>query len=341
MRIRVRARAAAVADALRIPALFFALRAHLNAQVLAVVNYHRVVQPSAAREFDEGTADATPDTLNAHLQTLRQHFTPVRMTDLLAFVREGARLPPNAALVTFDDGYRECLDVALPLLQRHGVPGVFFIATDYVSRRRVFWWDRLSWLLKNSRTRQFRLTYPEPLLVDVRNGAQGANRALARLVKTRLKLDLERFLAGVAEGCGIQWDEKVAEEMAGRLVLTWDHVRELRSAGMEVGSHTRTHRVLQTLDPSELEDELTGSRHELERQLGEPVTALAYPVGYPVEAAYLRDAVRRAGYEIAFSYGTGLQRLRSMDPLNVRRLSVEATWGADRLRSVLAIPSLS
>ncbi len=81
--------------------------------------------------------------------------------------------------------------------------------------------------------------------------------------------------------------------------MTWDHVRELKQGGMDVQSHTRTHRVLQTLSERELSDELTGSRSDLERELGERPRALAYPVGNPpLDSSPIRKALEQAGYEI-------------------------------------------
>ena len=61
--------------------------------------------------------------------------------------------------------------------------------------------------------------------------------------------------------------------------MTWDDVRALAGAGMDIESHTRTHRVLDTLDRDQLRDELVGSRRDLEAQLGRPIRAIAYPVG--------------------------------------------------------------
>jgi peptidoglycan/xylan/chitin deacetylase (PgdA/CDA1 family) len=82
--------------------------------------------------------------------------------------------------------------------------------------------------------------------------------------------------------------------------------------------------VLQTLSTPELDDELRGSRMELERQVGKPVRSLAYPVGYTVlDRPELVAAVERAGYQVAFSNATGLNTGLRPHRLDVRRVATD------------------
>nr|MDQ6915717.1 polysaccharide deacetylase family protein [Actinomycetota bacterium] len=62
-------------------------------------------------------------------------------------------------------------------------------------------------------------------------------------------------------------------------VMDWDELAELRDAGWEVGSHTRTHPHLTELSDAELVAELGGSRDELAERLGAPPASIAYPYG--------------------------------------------------------------
>lgn len=108
--------------------------------------------------------------------------------------------------------------------------------------------------------------------------------------------------------------------------MKWDELRELAQRGIEVGSHTISHRHLPTLSDAELADELRSSRERLEDELGRPCTALAYPFGDCDER--VRVAARVAGYEIAFGLpGDATGR----DPFDVFRVGV---WGGDSARRV-------
>jgi peptidoglycan/xylan/chitin deacetylase (PgdA/CDA1 family) len=81
--------------------------------------------------------------------------------------------------------------------------------------------------------------------------------------------------------------------------LTWDGVRALDKAGMEIGSHTVDHARLADLPDEKVRLELVESKRELERQLGHPVEALAYP--YNSVRSRIVEAARAAGYRVAVS----------------------------------------
>jgi peptidoglycan/xylan/chitin deacetylase (PgdA/CDA1 family) len=247
-------------------------------------------------------------------------------------------------LVTFDDGYRDNHDVALPILLRHGVRATFFVATDFIERRRPFWWDRVAHLLKATPRERVILEYPEHLELAVqspRARAVAVSCAL-RIVKDAPLLDVERFIEELQHAAGVAFGAEEERLLADATVMTWDHVVALHRAGMDVQSHTRTHRVLQTLDSRALADELLGSRRALEEVLGGPVRAISYPVGRPLRAAQgVRQAVRTAGYELGFSNATGVSSIARLDPLDVKRISLDVGLSEPLFRAMLALPCLA
>jgi peptidoglycan/xylan/chitin deacetylase (PgdA/CDA1 family) len=336
--LHLRAVAAELAASVGWPRVLLALRRRGRPKWLTVVNYHRVSEVAAAADVDEGVLDATPGSFDRQLRVLKDNYSPITLGDLLAHLG-GAELPPNPALVTFDDGYRDNHDHALPILLRHGIRATFFIATDYVDERRLYWWDRISWIVKHAERQQFVLEYPQRVEIDLRSA--GVERRLHRIPKSSLGLDLERFLRELADASSAPWDARREARLVDRLVMTWDHVRALRRAGMDVGSHTRSHRVLHALAPSELEGELAGSRACLEAVLGEPVRAIAYPVGRSIaKDPVIVRAFQSAGYGLGFSYGTGLQPLDALVAYDVRRVPVERTSSDARFLVRLTTPWL-
>ena len=246
-------------------------------------------------------------------------------------------------MVTFDDGYRDNHDIVLPILVRNAVRATFFIATDYVERRRLFWWDRLALAIKRSRADRIEIDYPERtalLLGDV-PARQMAIRLVQRIVKDTPRLDLDRFIDGLEHAADARLGRDEERRVADETVMTWEHVVALRRAGMDVQSHTQTHRVLQTLDPAQLAGELRGSREAIETVLGEPVRAVSYPVGKPLRGTpHIRRAVREAGYDLGFSNGTGVNLVRAFDRLDIRRISMDVALGERFFRAVLALPWL-
>jgi peptidoglycan/xylan/chitin deacetylase (PgdA/CDA1 family) len=309
-----------------------------------VLTYHRVAPPDATRGLDEGVIDARPEQFDRQIAFVRRWFNPLTIDDLLDHVSGTRPLPPNPLLITFDDGYRDNHDVALPILLRHGVPATFFVATDFVERRRPFWWDLVTRILKCSPRERIVLEYPEPAEWPLEGGParEAAVARALRVIKDTYWLDLDRFLAELQRAAGVALGAVEERRMADETVMTWDHVSALRRAGMGVQSHTRTHRVLQTLDPAQLADELHGSRRAIEEVLGEPVRAISYPIGKPLRGVpNVREAVRTAGYELGFSNGTGVNSAGRLDPFDVKRMSLDASLDDSFFRTMLALPWLA
>jgi peptidoglycan/xylan/chitin deacetylase (PgdA/CDA1 family) len=100
--------------------------------------------------------------------------------------------------------------------------------------------------------------------------------------------------------------------------MTWDDLRVLAADGVEVGSHTETHRHLPSLSELELERELKESRRRLEDELGRPCRFLAYPYGE--ESPRVQDAARAAGYDAAFALPGPSGR--PVNPFALRRVGV-------------------
>jgi peptidoglycan/xylan/chitin deacetylase (PgdA/CDA1 family) len=310
---------------------------------LTVISYHRIGAQQGDgvnRDFDPGVIDASEAEFDRQMAFFARHFTVIGIDDLCVALA-GGRQPPNAALITFDDGYLTCHQTALPILEKHGLKAVFFIATRFVSERRMFWWDRVGRAVRRAAGRTLRLDYPEPLelpLHDEPEMSTGLHRLL-RIIKRRPGLDIEKYLTSIEAAAGAPLSLEEERATVDGIIMTWDHIRALAEAGMDIGSHTRTHRVLQTLSTPELDDELRGSRMELERQVGKPVRSLAYPVGYTVlDRPELVAAVERAGYQVAFSNATGLNISLRPHRLDVRRVATDYGISDAMFRAEVTLP---
>lgn len=324
------------------------LRGRARPRWLIVLAYHRVLpRPPDDFALDRAVVDADPVAFDRQMERLSALASPIDQGRLLDFLRGERDLPPNPVLVTFDDGYRDNREVALPLLERHRVPATFFVSTGHIERRQTYWWDRIAYLLHHTAAEEARLRYPTELVLRPRAEPERARRTLLRLVKGMSGLDLDRILVELSRALGVRWDDALDRHVADQTVMTWDDVRELHRAGMAIGSHTRTHRILYTLSPDELDDELTGSRRDIEQAIGVAPAAIAYPAGRSLRALpMVTAAVRRAGYAAAFSTQPSPIPVdrpadqAELDPLDLGRFAVDAHTSADRLGLLLAAPEL-
>jgi len=276
-----------------------ALPARLLAAVLAalgfgrrlcILTYHRVLpERDPLRPGEPSAAD-----FDAQLAVLRGAFNVLRLDEAVERLETG-RLPPRAVAITFDDGYRDNHDIALPILERHGLRATFFVATAYMHGGAMFN-DMIIEAIRTSAVRELRLEgLSEPLPLD---GVEARLRA----IHTLLPLVKPMPLAERAERC-----REIAAALGAappaRLMMTPEEVRALAARGMEIGAHTVHHPILSSLASEEAEREIADSRRELETLLGRSVAGFAYPNGRPGSdyASEHVEMVRRAGFHYAVS----------------------------------------
>ena len=333
-----------VLDQLGVFDLVMEARRRVNAPVLTVLCYHSIGDPESDYVYDPEVIDATAEEFRQQLAFAERHCTVVDVNDLCA-IMDGEPPPPNPLMITFDDGYRSCYDVAFPILQEFGFPAVFFIATDYVQNRRAYWWDVVNYLVKSSDVDRLELTYPRAMTLSLSgdDARKEAIEQLLRLIKSEKDLELERFLQEIAGAAKVEWNRDIERAIADELIMTWDEIRAMRDAGMDIESHTRTHRVLQTISGAELDKELVGSSEDLERELGQRARILAYPVGHGVaESLEVRQAITAAGYRLGFTNGSGVNYLwRDIDQLDIRRVATERGLPLPVFRIGITAPPLA
>ncbi|MDH3943302.1 MAG: polysaccharide deacetylase family protein, partial [Anaerolineae bacterium] len=80
----------------------------------------------------------------ASLVYLKRHFNPVGYDDVHRWFSDGVDLPERAVHLSFDDGFGECCRVVMPLLQKHGVSCTFFVTTDWIDNRAMFYRNKVS-----------------------------------------------------------------------------------------------------------------------------------------------------------------------------------------------------
>lgn len=340
----LRASLASLLDAVGAVDAALVVRRIVRLPFLPILTYHRIRASRAPDGFDDDVVDGTSVGFERHVRMLSRSFHLIGTRELYTYVRGEQELPANPAMITFDDGYRECRDIVLPILLRYGARATFFIATSFVEERRIFWWDAMSYIVKSTRRRELVVDYPASRAYPVDQGdPRRAIEQILRVVKDCKGLDVPRFVDAVARAADVPWSAGIERGLASSLVLTWDDVRALRDAGMDIQSHTRTHRILQMVPPEELDAELSGSRADLEAAIDKPVQAIAYPVGGAIEGdVVVCAAMAKAGYRLGFTNGSGTNVLAaSMRPFGLRRVAAPGGLPDSYFRAAMAFPSLA
>ena len=299
-----------------------------------VLNYHRIAR-SRAELIDPGVWAATPEGFDAHVALLQREadlIAPEELDDALR-ARHGRHV-----LITFDDGYRDNAQYALPVLSARGARAAFFLATGYLDDPRLAWWDEIAWMLERATGRALP---PGPWggPLELRPDPLGEPLgAVLAAYKARAGAHGGELLDALADATGAGRAPRSAAE---GLWMSWDEARALRDAGMTVGGHTVDHPVLATQSAAAQEAEIAVCARRLEQELGEPMRWFSYPVGQRASFdAVSRRALRRAGVEHAFSYYGGVARGARLDPYDIPRVSVVPDTDTAALRALLAVPAI-
>jgi peptidoglycan/xylan/chitin deacetylase (PgdA/CDA1 family) len=299
---------------------------------LSVLIFHRVLPAQDPLFPDEVDADR----FNEICGWLKDWFNILPLDEAIARLKAGT-LPTRAACITFDDGYADNCQIALPILQKHGLTAAFFIATGYLNGGRM-WNDTVIEAVRRTALDEFPL---HDLLgssfANVRvNSVEEKRSAIAALID-RIKYE------PVAQ----------RDELTGRLaqvarvsppvdlMMTSDQLRAMRLTGMVIGAHTVSHPILAKLDRATARAEIAQGKLFLEDVLGERIGLFAYPNGRP-QVDYTEESVavvRELGFDAALSTrwaasssSTDMFQIPRFTPWDRARLKFGGRMAANLLR---------
>jgi peptidoglycan/xylan/chitin deacetylase (PgdA/CDA1 family) len=296
------------------------------------LNYHRLCQ-GAPDVGDPGVVSTDPSGFDAQMAFLARNCDVIVPADLPAARRDRRG---RFALVTFDDGYRDNHDVAFPILRRHGLRATFFVATGFIDRPRLPWWDEIAAAAPHLDAGRLDLGEFGTLEVEPSPGGAALRVRLLALYKSlpagRAALLLARLRVMLPAD---------ALPSAAGLWMDWNMLREMAAAGMVIGGHTVDHPVLSRLPPEGQREQIAVCARRLREELGVPMDCFAYPVGGRDsfdEAT--RAALRDAGVRFAFSYYGGFAGHERVDDLDIVREPVAPSVDPSTFRALVSLPRL-
>lgn len=264
-------------------------------QRLSILTYHGVLPDHDYMR----PLEPTVAVFDWHMELLARYFNPLSLSDALSRMRCG-ELPERAVCITFDDGYANNVEQALPVLKRWRVPATVFIATNFLNGGRM-WNDSVIEALRIADAPEFDL---QELGLDVYDidgleKRRVASEAIIREIKHWPPEKRARAVEVIESRVG---------DLPRSMMMTDAQVHELSASGIEIGAHTKSHPILATLDLEQSKQEILGSKSYLETLLGKPVRYFAYPNGMPgVDYGIKqRDLVEAAGFEAAVSTHWGV-----------------------------------
>ncbi|MDP2812694.1 MAG: polysaccharide deacetylase family protein [bacterium] len=256
---------------------------------LYVLNFHSIYSEANKEEL---LVKAYPnlsmplDQFEARIKYLIQHgHTFIKSKDLASIESKKLRKP---TILYFDDGFKDNLVNALPILKKYNIPAIIFISTSLINRQSILW------------TIKYRL-----FLFSQGRSDQDIALEIKRFKKQSFS-DSQIELENIYQ----QNNFKINLEHLN-IFLSWLDIQELIKNGIEIGSHGLNHDNLLHLSEEHLRQELMESKRIIESKISQPVIAFSFPYGRYNERV-LRFA-KECGYKLIVSAGSGLNDIASLN----------------------------
>lgn len=244
-----------------------------------ILMYHTVADREHA-PFVDPRNHVSPAILRQHLTFLAARRHVVSLDRLVAMLADGQVPPRGTVVITFDDGYRDNLTVAAPLLAERELPATLYLASAYVDRAENQWIDQIHTLFA-FRSRDAYQPPGADKPEDLRNPcvARSAYRSVCRYLLTA---DPDARAAALSDA---RAQLQPARE-APRLTLNWDEVRTLRREypDFTLGAHSHEHLDLSTVPASAAEQDMRTCTETIHSQTGERPRHFSYPYGRRAKA---------------------------------------------------------
>ena len=265
---------------------------------LLILIYHRVLpepDPMRPDEVDAGKFEW-------QMKLMSESFKVMPLSEACRALDDGA-LPARAACITFDDGYADNADIAVPILKKLGLHATFFIATGFLNGGRM-WNDTVIEAIRMANGSGLDLLDVGLGQWKIESMTQRSNAARNLIYKLR-HLEFDTRLEKVKAV-----ELRVGGRLPDTLMLTTEKLRYIADQGMEIGAHTVNHPILTRLDNERAVEEIVESKSHLERMTGIPVNLFAYPNGKPDTDYDQRHVtmVKDSGFNAAVSTHWGAAR---------------------------------
>ena len=290
-----------------------------------ILTFHRVrpFAPPTPGYAPNRLLEIEPTFFDAALALVRRRgFEFVSLDEARRRLVEGG---PRFAAVTFDDGYRDTRDFALPILEKHAAPVTVFFATGFLDRSARLWWLELEEALRRLDAATVEIG-GRTVAVEARTPAEkaAAFEQIYWALRARPEEELLAATGALAAAAGVS-----SAAIADQLFMDWDEAAAFAQRPLvAAGAHSRAHRMLAKWPEAQARGEMAGSKAALERRFGRAVDAFAYPVGDPSSAGPREFALaREVGFACAVTTRPGMLYADHAAHLwALPRVSVNGMW---------------
>ncbi len=283
-----------------------------NNNSLTVVMFHRVLAkedprwPEAEKEWT-----VSVDFFEACLQFFKKHYNLVTLDDLLLTYESGKSMPKRPLLITFDDGWSDNEQYALPVLKKYNAPALLFVTSGMIGKEITIWqsvlygaWQAGVVTSELCKDIWFRAGLPGDEIPDCWNKEESIKRLISQLFRQPLK-KIQEIIPIVME---------LIPHLSGTpLMLTEEGLKHLYKEGIGIGSHGATHTPIPHSERPAME--LEDSRKQIGRLLCGGGNGIPLSFAFPHSVADRKSITlsRKVGYKLLFTGKSCLNLMRQSE----------------------------
>lgn len=265
------------------------------------------------------------------LDVIERSFRVISLAELVACINERRSPPAKSVIITFDDGYRCCHELAAGELALRRMPWSVFLPAGLIESGGRQWLDDVRVLIhRGGRDRIMLCQDGRRIEFDLSTPAL-CSAAVKTIIETCRYLSEPQRRAWFEDLLSQFSQDQIAylrEQYPSFAPMTWQQARELKAAGVDVGSHGLSHVALAPQTPEFIRHELAAARDLLRERIGRHSPHFSYPYGRPAAMSALTEAVlREMGYRCGLTLEQEIVRCETCNILALPRLIVSPKVG--------------
>ena len=258
----------------------------------SVLCYHRIVPDNkfCAKSSPLSGLEVEKSNFEKQIIFLKQNYKILPLSELYTQIANGDNSPN--IYITFDDGYLDNVNIALPILKKYNVPATFFVVDRFLKNDDFMWWY---YLWDQIKQKNYAFINSKKIILDnIKSKFIFFGKISKELINLNYR-DQKVFIDNIFNS-KINFDYNY-------LIYDYQLLKQIASEKLiEIGSHTLTHPKLSSLTESEIIKEIKISKNIIETKLNKSVDFLAYPYGGKNEINRLvMKIAKNSGYKLGLS----------------------------------------
>ena len=251
---------------------------YLDNETLVIFLLHGVINDNRYLIRNYNKKHISSYEFEIFLKNLLKTGNAISMDQVFHFCK-GKKIPSKSFAITFDDGFQNNYNVALPILEKYNVPATIYITTDFVDRNLMSWIDRIEWAFENKKN--FKIKLPWELKYLEVSSTEEKIRILDDIrnnVKNNYNIEPNSFADDIQTQLNFPKTKSNVSQLDQK--LSWQEINVLSNNPLiSIGGHTHSHTIMSFMSRGDLRIEISKSLSLLKTRGGILTNHYSYPEG--------------------------------------------------------------